>query len=92
MAQSSVLSIDVCRGLGISPLRSNIWLSFSQADLGPRSDFFFGNIAFPLSPILFARVDFSVPRDGHFAPSRGESPITLHNTRTQQQYLYTSRR
>ena len=23
--------------LGISPLRSNIWLSFSQADLGPRS-------------------------------------------------------
>ena len=37
MAQSLVLSIDVCRGLGISPLRLNIWLSFSQADLGPRS-------------------------------------------------------
>ena len=28
---------DVCRGLGISPLRINIWLSFSQADLGPTS-------------------------------------------------------
>ena len=36
MAQSVVLSIDVCRGLGISPLRINIWLSFSPADLGPR--------------------------------------------------------
>ena len=38
------LSIDVCRGLGIWPLRANIWLSFSQADFGPRSaqDFFFG--------------------------------------------------
>ena len=31
------MSIDVCRGLRISPLRINIWLSFSQADLGPRS-------------------------------------------------------
>ena len=37
MAQSLVLSIDVCPGLGISPLRTNIWLRFSQADLGPRS-------------------------------------------------------
>ena len=37
MTQSLVLSIDVCRGLGISPLRVNIWLSLSQADLGPRS-------------------------------------------------------
>ena len=37
MAQSLVLSIDVCRGLGISPLRVNISLSYSQADLGPRS-------------------------------------------------------
>ena len=37
MAQLLVLSIDVCRGHGISPLRTNIWLSFSQADLGPRS-------------------------------------------------------
>ena len=39
-----VLSIDVCRGLGISPLRTNSWLSFSQAVLGPRSaqDFFSG--------------------------------------------------
>ena len=37
MAQSLAMSIDVCRGLGISPLRTNIWLSFSQADLGPRS-------------------------------------------------------
>ena len=36
MAQSLVLSIDVCPGLGISPLRTNIWLSFSQADLGPK--------------------------------------------------------
>ena len=88
MAQSLVLSIDVCRGLGISPLRINIWLSFSQADLGPTSaqecfflfffrkfgtffsnscahsercrgfmvgifeiQTFFGNIAFPLSPV-----------------------------------------
>ena len=45
MAQSLVLSIDVCPGVGISPLRTNIWLSFSQADLGPRSAqelFFFG--------------------------------------------------
>ena len=87
-AQSLVLSIDDCPGLGISPLRANIWLSFSQADLGSRSaqDFFFfrgfekfetifskicahseryrnllagvfeiptfyGNIAFPLSPV-----------------------------------------
>ena len=37
MAQSLVLSIDVYPGLGISPLRTNIWLSYSQADLGPRS-------------------------------------------------------
>ena len=44
MAQSLFLSIDVCQGLGISPLQTNIWLSFSQTDLGPRSaqDFFFG--------------------------------------------------
>ena len=28
---------DVCRGLGISPLPINLWLNFSQADLGPRS-------------------------------------------------------
>ena len=31
------LSINVCRGLGISPLRINIWLNFSPADLGPTS-------------------------------------------------------
>ena len=37
MAQSLALPIDVCRELGISPLRINIWLSFSQADLGPTS-------------------------------------------------------
>ena len=37
MAQSLVLSIDACQGLGNSPLRTNIWLSFSQADLGPTS-------------------------------------------------------
>ena len=37
MAQSLVLSIDACAGLGISPFRAKIWLSFSQADLGPRS-------------------------------------------------------
>ena len=37
MAQSLFLSLDVCPGLGISPLRTKIWLSFSQADLGPRS-------------------------------------------------------
>ena len=29
--------VDVCRGLGITPLRLDIWLSSSQADLGPRS-------------------------------------------------------
>ena len=90
MAQSLVLSIDVCPGLGISPLQTNICLSFSQADLGPRSAqelffsgflkslrlffrrfaliasgtdifrracifailTFYGNIAFPLSPVL----------------------------------------
>ena len=88
MAQSLVWSIDVCPGLGMSPLRTNIWLSFSQADLGPRSaqelffsgflkslklfcskicahseryrnllagifeiPTFYGNIAFPLSPV-----------------------------------------
>ena len=28
MAQSLFLSHDVCPGLGISPLRTNIWLSF----------------------------------------------------------------
>ena len=28
MAQSLFLSLDVCPGLGISPLRTNIWLSF----------------------------------------------------------------
>jgi len=37
MAQSLFLSLDVCPGLAISPLRTKIWLSFSQADLGPRS-------------------------------------------------------
>ena len=44
MAQSLGLPIDVCRGLGISPLRINILLSRSQADRGPRSVqvFFFG--------------------------------------------------
>ena len=43
VAQSLVLSIDVCPGLGVSPLQTNIWLSFSQADLGRRSaqDVFF---------------------------------------------------
>ena len=98
MAQSSVLSIDVCRGLGISPLQVNIWLSFSQADLGPRSaqelfysEFlkslklffskicahserdrnllagifeilsFYGNIAFPLSPVLQRHGMFNWP-------------------------------
>ena len=56
MAQSLVLSIDVCRGLGISPLRTNIWLSFSRADLGPKSaqDFFFG---------VFGKFDFSLLQD-----------------------------
>ena len=89
MAPSLFSSIDVCPGLGVSPLRTNIWLSFSQADLGPRSAqelffsgflkslkhcfgrfsliasgteifwrvsfeilTFYGNIAFPLSPVL----------------------------------------
>ena len=43
MAQSLVLSIDVCPGLGIPPLQTNIWLSFSQANLAqdrPRNVFF----------------------------------------------------
>ena len=42
MAQSLVLSIDACEGLGFQPLRTNI-LQFSQVDIGPRSaqDFFF---------------------------------------------------
>ena len=93
MAQWLVLSIDICRGLGISPLRTSIWLSFSQADIGPTPAqerffsfffklwnvffkicahseryrnlmagifeiraFFFGNIAFPLSPVLRTRI------------------------------------
>ena len=42
-----VVFVDVCRGLGISPLRVNIWLSFSQADPGPRS-----------AQVLFFRVLF----------------------------------
>ena len=45
MTQSLVLSIDVCRGLGISPLRIKHLAEFFQADLGPRSAqeyFFFG--------------------------------------------------
>ena len=99
MAQSLVLSIDVCRGLEISPLGANIWLSFfsgrSWPKLGPRSAqelFFFGvfekfetffskicahseryrnllagifeirtfygNIAFPLSPVLRKKLEF----------------------------------
>ena len=37
MTQSLVLSIDVCPGLGISRLQQTFRLSFSQADLGPRS-------------------------------------------------------
>ena len=41
MAQSLVLSIDVCPGLGISPLQTNIWLSFSWPKIGPGM-FFFG--------------------------------------------------
>ena len=53
MAQSLALSIDVCQGLGMPPLRINIWLSFSKADLGATSaqdcffrlDFFFVFIA-----------------------------------------------
>ena len=38
MMRSLLLSIDVCRALGISPLRFNIWLSISQADLALTSD------------------------------------------------------
>ena len=42
MTRSSVLSIDLCRGLGISPLRNNHLAELSQADLGPTfaQDFF----------------------------------------------------
>ena len=81
-----IVFVDRClsRGLGISQLRTSIWLSFSQADLGPGIIFFgvfekfetffskicahseryrnllagifeiltfYGNIAFPLSPV-----------------------------------------
>ena len=31
------MSIDACPGLGISPLRTYIWLNLSQANLGPKS-------------------------------------------------------
>ena len=57
MAQSLVLSIDVCRGLGISPLRTNIWLSFSQVDLGPRSaqELFFGDFLKSLN-LFFSKI------------------------------------
>ena len=50
-AQSLVLSIDVCPGLGISPLRAIICPSFSQADIGPRSadDLFFSGISIRLN-------------------------------------------
>ena len=43
MTQSLVLSIDIYRGLGISTHELSMWLSLSQADLGPTSaqDFFF---------------------------------------------------
>ena len=56
MAQSMVLSTDVCRGLGISPLRSNIWLIFSQANLGPTSaqECFF-SFFFSSSELFFLR-------------------------------------
>ena len=37
MTQSLVLSIDVCRGLGISPLRIKTFGWVFQADLGPTS-------------------------------------------------------
>ena len=33
--------MDVCRGLRITPLRTHIWLSFSQVELGPRQEVFF---------------------------------------------------
>ena len=43
---AAVVFVDRCLSrLGISSLRINVWLSFSQADLGPVSDkdYFFGN-------------------------------------------------
>lgn len=50
MTQSLVLPIDVCRGLGISPLRmKHFAVYFScQADVGPRSrqDLFFPSVCF----------------------------------------------
>ena len=52
MTKPLVLLIDVCRGRGISPLRINISLCFSQADLGPTSGqelffpFFFSSLYF----------------------------------------------
>ena len=49
MTQSLVLSIHVCRGLGISPLRTNIWLSFAQADLAAWPNICPGMIFFRIS-------------------------------------------
>ena len=45
MAQSLLLSIDACPGLGISPCRTNIWLSFPQPILAqdrPKNNFLQG--------------------------------------------------
>ena len=45
MAQSLVLSVDVCPGLGIPPLQTNIWLSFLRPILAqdrPGNIFFSG--------------------------------------------------
>ena len=36
MAQSLDLSLDVCPGLGISPLRTNIWLRFLSGRSWPK--------------------------------------------------------
>ena len=102
MAQSLVLSIDVCRGLGISPLRTNIWLELfsgrSWPKIGPEIIFFgffekfetifskigahseryryllagifeiltfYGNIAFPLSPVSHVQVKISSNPTAH---------------------------
>ena len=57
MAEWFSLAIDVCPGLGISPLRQNIWLRFCQADFGPRSgqELFFVGV-FEKFEILFSKI------------------------------------
>ena len=80
MAQSLVLSLDVCPGHGISPLRTNIWLSFSQADLGPRSaqELFFSGFLKSLKP-LFSKICAHSERYGNLLAGIFEIPTFYGN-------------